>query len=220
MSAPLPPKDSFVPPIITTTTTSKSSTSDDNSRDFVEFTASIDDILQGHANAKQHTTTSAYAVDDSITEDTLSIDYDTELEYSIADDDDDDDIDASSSSTSSSNSSSPNKDEDSTRRVLKQAHQRLKHQSIYEEVKLLRTQLCQTLEIVNKCNNLEQQLSKANQTIERLQMNEKRYKEELAKCEMDFVNKLNDMCEMMEVEILKRDERIVELQNRLNERRS
>ena len=92
MSAPLPPKDSFVPPIITTTTTSKSSISDDNSRDFVEFTASIDDILQGHANAKQHTTTSAYAVDDSITEDTLSIDYDTELEYSIADDDDDDDI--------------------------------------------------------------------------------------------------------------------------------
>jgi len=218
MSAPLPPKDSFVPPIITTTTTSKSSTSDDNSRDFVEFTASIDDILQGHANAKQHTTTSAYAVDDSITEDTLSIDYDTELEYSIADDDDDDDIDASSSSTSSS----PNNEdeEDSTRRLLKQAHQRLKHQSIYEEVKLLRTQLCQTLEIVNKCNNLEQQLSKANQTIERLQMNEKRYKEELAKCEMDFVNKLNDMCEMMEVEILKRDERIVELQNRLNERRS
>lgn len=208
-----PPKNSFVPPIITTTSAKSKSNISDDSRDFVEFTASIDDILQGHTT-KQHTTTTttAYAVDDSITEDTLSIDYDTELEYSIGDDDD---IDASSSSSSSS----PKEDEeDSTRRLLKQAHQRLEHQSIYEEVKLLRTQLCQKLELVNKCNDLEQQLSKANQTIETLKRNETRYKEELAKCEMEFMNKLNDMCGMMEVEILKRDEMIVELQNRLNEK--
>ena len=116
--------------------------------------------------------------------------------------------------------SSNDDDENSTRRLLKQAHQRLEHQSIYEEVQLLRTQLCQKLELVNKCNELERQLSKAHQTIETYQIKEKRHEEEMAKCEMEFMNKLNDMCGMMEVEILKRDERIVELQNsRLNERR-
>ncbi len=208
-----PPKNSFVPPIITTTTAasiSKPNMSEHSSSDFVEFTASIDDILQGQGHTKQHTTTTAYAVDDSITEDTSSIDYDTELEYSIADDDD---IDASSSS-----SSHPNEDEDSTRRLLKQAHQRLNHQSIYEEVKLLRMQLSQNLEIVNKCNLLEQQLHAAHKTIEMLQIKEKRHEEELAKREVEFMKKLNDMCAMMEVEIVKRDERIVELQERLNEK--
>ena len=39
----------------------------------------------------------------------------------------------------------------------------------------------------------------------------------MAQCEVDFMNKLNEMCEMMEVEIVKRDERIVELEKRLNE---
>lgn len=202
MSA-LPSKDAFIPPIITTTATSKANISD-NSRDFVEITAAIDNIL--HSHAKQHTT----AVDDSVTEDT-SVDYSTELEYSIADDD--------ASSTSSSNQSPPN-DEDSTRRLLRQAHQRLEHQSIYEEVKLLRTQLHQKLEIVNKCNDLEQQLSNANQTIEMYKKKEKSYSEDMAKREMEFMNKLNDMCVMMEVEIVKRDDRIAVLQNRLNETES
>mmetsp|Transcript_25479 Transcript_25479/g.43268 ORF Transcript_25479/g.43268 Transcript_25479/m.43268 type:complete len:202 (-) Transcript_25479:669-1274(-) len=199
MSA-LPSKDAFIPPIITTTAASKANISD-NSRDFVEITAAIDNIL--HSHAKQHTT----AVDDSVTEDT-SVDYSTELEYSIADDD-----------ASSSNQSSPN-DEDSTRRLLRQAHQRLEHQSIYEEVKLLRTQLHHKLEIVNKCNELEQQLSKANQTIDMYKKKEKSYSEDMSKREMEFMNKLNDMCVMMEVEIVKRDDRIAELQNRLNETES
>ena len=39
----------------------------------------------------------------------------------------------------------------------------------------------------------------------------------MAQCEVEFMNKLNEMCEMMEVEIVKRDERIVELEKRLNE---
>lgn len=117
-----------------------------------------------------------------------------------------------------SSPSSSSDDEDSTRRLLKQAHQRLEHQSIYEEVKLLRTQLNQKLEIVNKCNNLEQRLSKANQSIELYKQKEKNFSEEMAKCEMHFMNKLNEMCGMMEVEIVKRDERILELQNRLNEK--
>jgi len=206
-----PPKDSFVPPIITTTSTSTATSKahlSNDSRDFVEITAAIDDILQSHAKQP----TSAFPIDDSVTEDT-SVDYSTELEYSIEDDDE-------SSSSSSSNQSSSNDDQDdnSTRRLLRQAHQRLHHQSIYEEVKLLRTQLHQTLEIINQNNTLEQQLSSANQTIEQYEMKEKKHKEDMAKCEMEFMNKLNDMCEMMEVEIVKRDERIVELQNRLNEK--
>jgi len=195
MSAP-PSKDAFIPPIITTTANIS-----DDSRDFVEITAAIDNIL--HSHAKMHTT----AVDDSVTEDT-SVDYSTELEYSIADDD-----------ASSNSSSSPN-NEDSTRRLLRQAHQRLEHQSIYEEVKLLRTQLHQKLEIVNKCNDLEQQLSNANQTIEMYKKKEKSYSEDIAKREMEFMNKLNDMCVMMEVEIVERDDRIAKLQNRLNETES
>ena len=184
-----------------------------NSRDFVEITAVIDNILQSHAKEQPTSTTTFPIDDDSVTEDT-SIDYSTELEYSIEDDDE--------SSTSSSNQSFPNNDEqddNSTRRLLKQAHHRLHHQSIYEEVKLLRTQLRQTLELVNKNNSLEQQLSTANQTIEQYKKKEQKYKEDMTKCEMEFMNKLNDMCEMMEVEIVKRDERIVELQNRLNEKK-
>ena len=39
----------------------------------------------------------------------------------------------------------------------------------------------------------------------------------MAHCEVEFMNKLNEMCEMMEVEIVKRDERIVELEKRLKE---
>ncbi len=211
----IPPKDSFVPPIITTTKTHLSN----NSRDFIEITAVIDDILQS-SNAKQQRTTTTTAIDDdSVTEDT-SVDYSTELEYSIEDDDDDYD---GLSTASSLNQSLPNNNDDgdddnSTRRLLKQAQQRLHHQSIYEEVKLLRTQLHQTLELVNKNNTLEQQLSKANQTIEQYKRNEQRNKEEMAQCEVEFMNKLNEMCEMMEVEIVKRDERIVELEKRLNEK--
>jgi hypothetical protein len=205
-----PPKNSFVPSIITTA--ASNAIRGDNNNDIIELTAAIDNILQSHA--KQQTST-----DDSVTEDTdsSSFDYSTELEYSIGDEDDSDEL-----STASVNQSPPSppssSNEDSTRHLLKQAHQRLEHQSIYEEVKLLRTQLYQKLEIVNKCNNLEQQLSKANQTIELYKQKEKSYNDEMAKREMEFMNKLNEMCGVMEVEIVKRDERIVELQNRLNEK--
>jgi hypothetical protein len=205
------PKNSFVPPIITTGTFHAEKSSSAHSSDIIEITSFIDNILQSHA--KQQTTTDDT---DSVTEDT-SIDYSTELEYSIADEDDSDASSTTSSNQSSSPSSSDDDDEDSTRRLLIQAHQRLEHQSIYEEVKLLRTQLYQKLETVNKCNNLEQQLSKANQTIELYKQKENSHNEEMAKREMEFMNKLNEMCGMMEVEIVKRDERIVELQNRLNE---
>lgn len=201
-----PPKNSFIPPIITTAESKGSS--HDNKKEIFELTAAIDNVLQSYA--KQATT------DDSLTTEETSVDYSTELEYSIADEDESDELSATSSYQSSPSSSSD--DEDSTRRLLKQAHQRLEHQSIYEEVKLLRTQLNQKLEIVNKCNNLEQQLSKANQTIELYKQKEKNFSEEMAKCEMQFMNKLNEMCGMMEVEIVKRDERILELQNRLNEK--
>ena len=172
----------------------------------MEITAAIDNILQ--SDAKQH----ASVIDDSLTEET-SVDYSTELDYSA----DEDDSDGDASSSSSSKQSSSKGDENSTRRLLKQAHRRIEHQSIYEEVKLLRAQLHQKLEIVNKCNHLEQQLTNANQTIEIYKQKEKSYNEEMANREMEFMNKLNEMCEMMEVEIVKRDKSIIELQNRLNE---
>ena len=57
----------------------------------------------------------------------------------------------------------------------------------------------------------------AHHTIEQYKRNEQRNKEEMAQCEVEFMNKLNEMCEMMEVEIVKRDERIVELEKRLDE---
>ena len=189
-----PPKHSFVPPIIKTTT-SKASSDNNN---IVELSAALDDIL--HSHDKQQLSTDDY---DSVTEDT-SVDYSTELEYSIADDEEDE--------------SYVSDDEDSTRRLLKQAHQRLEHQSIYEEVKLLRAQLNERLEVVNKCNQLEHQLSKATHTIEMYKQKEKEHKEEMARSEMEFMNKLNEMCEMMELEVVNRDEKIAELQSKLNER--
>lgn len=216
-----PPKNSFVPPIIQTATPKDK----DSYGNIVELTDGIDDILQ--IQDKQHLSSTD---EDSITEDT-SVDYSTELEYSIADDDEggeeeDDDATfsyASSTSSSSSSSSSPSSssgddDEDSTRRLLKQAHQRIEHQSIYEEVKHLRTQLNQQLEIVNKCNELEHQLAKATHTIDLYKQKEKKHEDEMAKSEMEFMSKLNEMCEMMEVQIVSRDERIVELQKKLNEK--
>ena len=210
-----PPKNSFVPPIIQTATPKDK----DSYGNIVELTDGIDNILQ--IQDKQHLSSTD---EDSITEDT-SVDYSTELEYSIADEEEEEDDDdatfsyaSSTSSSSSPSSSSGDDDEDSTRRLLKQAHQRIEHQSIYEEVKHLRAQLNQQLEIVNKCNELEQQLAKATHTIDLYKQKEKKLEDELAKSEMEFMSKLNEMCEMMEVQIVSRDGRIVELQKKLNEK--
>ena len=209
-----PPKNSFVPPIIQTTTPKDK----DSYGNIVELTDGIDDILQIQDKQRSSSTD-----EDSITEDT-SVDYSTELEYSVADEEGEEEDDdatfsyASSASSSSPSSSSGDDDEDSTRRLLKQAHQRIEHQSIYEEVKHLRTQLNQQLEVVNKCNELEHQLAKAAHTIDLYKQKEKKHKDEMAKSEMEFMSKLNEMCEMMEVQIVSRDERIVALQKKLKEK--
>ena len=189
MSAPT--KNSYAP-----STEPTPSTENCGNKQVFDITAATDDIFKRHRSDFVELTTG----DDSITEDT-SVDYSTELEYSVADEEDDCDD-----------------DNDSIRQLLKQAHERLENQSLYEEVKLLRTQLNQKLEIVNKNNELEHKLSKARQTIEMYKQKEKEYNEEKATCEMDFMRNLNEMCAVMEEGFANREKQIVELQNRLNEK--
>ncbi|KAL7525112.1 hypothetical protein ACHAWF_001219 [Thalassiosira exigua] len=124
---------------------------------------------------------------------------------------------------------------DSARFLLQQAQQRLHRQSVYEEVKVLRAEasqhessmertLQQKLELQNRCNALESQLAQAMETIQTHKQREARWNQERAEREKDFMNQLNDMCAIFDdkeqglmSEILKRDRKIVELQNLWNE---
>mmetsp|Transcript_21540 Transcript_21540/g.46844 ORF Transcript_21540/g.46844 Transcript_21540/m.46844 type:complete len:263 (-) Transcript_21540:106-894(-) len=124
---------------------------------------------------------------------------------------------------------------DSTRLLLKQAQQRLDHQSIHEEVKLLRAEVSQyrssaestqrqKLALKNRCNTLESQLAQALECIQSYKLNELQWNEERAEREKDFMNQLNDVCSTMEAkeqdlidEIVKRDLKIIGLQNNWNE---
>lgn len=113
---------------------------------------------------------------------------------------------------------------DSTRLLLKQAKQRLHHQTVYEEVKVLREEVSQyknslestqrqNLDLKNRCNALESQLANAHESIHSNKIKELRYNEEMAEREKDHMNQLNEVY----MEILKRDEKIIELQNLWNE---
>lgn len=124
---------------------------------------------------------------------------------------------------------------DSTRLLLRQCQQRLHHQSVYEEVKTLREELSQqkrTAEVAmkqkqdlaNTCKTLEHELSQALDTIQSYKQKELRWYEEGAEREKEFMNQLNDMYSSMEgkerdlmEEIIKRDQKIIELQNMWNE---
>jgi hypothetical protein len=66
---------------------------------------------------------------------------------------------------------------------------------------------------------LEQQLSEEKQTIEIYKLREKNYLEDLAICEMESKEKLHEILCMMEEGFVKREEQIVKLQNRLNEKK-
>lgn len=124
---------------------------------------------------------------------------------------------------------------DSTRLLLKQAQQRMEQQSIYEEVKLLRAEVAkyrtseesalrQTLDLTNRNTILQNQLAQAMDTIQTYKKKESRGNEERAEREKDFMNQLNDVCRTTEQreqdlmdEIVKRDVKIIELQNQCNE---
>ena len=123
----------------------------------------------------------------------------------------------------------------STRHLLKQAQKRIHKQSIYDEVKLLRTEvsqyrnseeiaLRQKQSLMNKYNTLESELSQAIETIQSYKRKELQWNEERAQREKDFMNQMNDICSTMQskeqelmTEILARDQKIIEMQNQMNE---
>lgn len=149
------------------------------------------------------------------------------VSYTDCSDDDDDDCSAFSTETYHTN--------DSTRDLLNQCRQRMERQSIYEEVKSLRSDVQrykQTAETAlrqkecaqDKCNALEHQLARATDIIRAYKLKELRWNDERAERERDFMNQLNDACSGMERneknlmdEIVKRDMKIIELQNERNE---
>lgn len=123
----------------------------------------------------------------------------------------------------------------STRLLLKQAQQRVHQQSVYEDVKALRaevsqyktsleTALDQKLASNKRCSDLESQLAKAMEIIQDYKLEELRLVDERAEREKDFMNQLNDLSSTTETteqnmmaEIIKRDHKIIDLQNLWND---
>jgi hypothetical protein len=124
----------------------------------------------------------------------------------------------------------------SARILLKQAQLRLQQQSMCEEVYLLRAEVAQfkhslesalrqKLQVKDRCNTLESQLDQANKTIHNYKLKEQKWNEEMSQREKDFMNQINDLCSEVKAkerylmdEIIQRDKKIVEIQNRLNEK--
>ena len=158
--------------------------------------------------------------DDSTAEETLSINSN--------DADDDDDDDASSSAQSAHTN-------DSGWCLLEQARQRVQHQLILDENKVLRAEVAQArvelestlrqkLDIKNSIDTLEIKLANAMETIQQYKLNELHLTEEKAQRERDYMNQLNDFAqetkrndEILMDEIMKRDQLIRNLQTRLNQ---
>jgi len=131
--------------------------------------------------------------DDSTAKDTLSISSNDD------DDDDDDDDDASSSAQSAHTN-------DSGRCLLEQARQRVQHQLILDENKVLQAEVTQArvelesilrqkLDIKNSCDTLEIKLANAMETIQQYKLNELHLAEEKAQRERDYMNQLNDFAQ-------------------------
>jgi len=146
---------------------------------------------------------------------------------------DDDDTDTGSDDeTSCAQSDHTN---DSARRLLRQAQKRLHHQSILEENKILQAEvsqykssleytLRQKLDLKNKCDTLEGQLAQAMETIQHFKLQQLGWIDERAQRERDFMNQLNELCsemkgneKVMMSEIIDRDQKISEMQIRLNQ---
>ena len=124
---------------------------------------------------------------------------------------------------------------DNIRNLLKQAQKRLEYQSVYEEVKLLRSEvsqyrysvqdtLRQKLELKTKCTSLENKLLQANESIQSYKLRELQHNEEMASREKEYMNSLNDVYSQMQgreeelmAQIIQRDAKIIGMRNRLNE---
>ncbi len=178
--------------------------------------------IDANAIHKSHQTSSVMK-DDSTTGEMLS----------SGDDDDDDNPDTSSDDETESVQSDHTND--SARSLLRKATQRILHQSIVEENKILQAELSQyknsvestlrqKLDFKNKCDTLECQLAQAMDTIQQNKVQALTWSEERAQRERDFMNQLNDLCsemkrntDFMMGEIIERDKKISEMQIRLNE---
>ena len=144
---------------------------------------------------------------------------DDESNDAHSDDDDEEDVDTN----------------DNIRNLLKQAQKRLEYQSVYEEVKLLRSEvsqyrysvqdtLRQKLELKTKCTSLENKLLQANESIQSYKFRELQHNEEIASREKEYMNSLNDVYSQMQrseeelmAQIIQRDAKIIGMRNRLNE---
>jgi hypothetical protein len=152
-----------------------------------------------------------------------------------SEDDDYDDDETDTSGDDESVSVRSDHTNESTRRLLRKATQRILHQSIMEENKILQAELSQyknsvestlrqKLDLKNKCDTLELQLAQAIDTIQHNKVQALRWSEERAQRERDFMNQLDDLCsemkrntDIMMGEIIERDKKISEMQIRLNE---
>ena len=161
----------------------------------------------------------------STTDETISINS-NDADDDNDDDDDDDDVSSSAQSVHTN---------DSGRCLLEQARQRVQHQMILDENKVLQAEVAQSrvevesilrqkLDIKNKLDTLESQLAQAMETIQQYKLNELVLTEEKAQRERDYMNQLNDFAQetkrndqILMDEIMKRDQLIRNLQTRLNQ---
>jgi hypothetical protein len=129
-----------------------------------------------------------------------------------------------SSSTKSDHSNT------STRLLLKQAQLRLQHQSICEEVEVLRAEVAQykqsidealrqKLNLKDRCNSLESQLDQTMKTIHNYKLKEQKWSDVMSEREKEFMNQLNELCSDMKAkeqyllgEIVQRDKKLIEMQ--------
>ena len=175
----------------------------------------------------------------STADETLSInsndadhDDEEEEEEEEEEDDDDDEDHVDDNASSSAQSAHTN---DSGRCLLEQARQRVQHQMILDENKVLQAEVTQArvevesilrqkLDIKNERDTLESKLAEAMLTIQQYKLNELHLMEEKAQRERDYMNQLNDFAQetkrndqILMDEIMKRDQLIRELQSRLNQ---
>ena len=168
----------------------------------------------------------AVTVDETISETASEISSCKSCDESVDEGNDSNDDEISSTHSDHSNTS--------TRQLLKQAKLRLHHQSICEEVDVLRAEvvqykhslesaLRQKLQVKDRCNTLESQLTQAMETILSYKRKEQKWNDEVSQREKDFMNHINDLCSDTKVkeqylmgEIVERDKKIIELQNLLN----
>lgn len=171
-------------------------------------------------------------VDETLTSETAS-----DISSCCSSDCDEEGIDVSNESNDDEISSTQSEhSNNSTRLLLKQAQLRLHHQSICEEVTVLRAEveqykhslesaLRQKLQVKDRCNILEIQLDQAMKTIHTYKMKEQKWNEEMSQREKEFMNQINDLCsetntkeQYLMDEVIQRDKKIIEMQNMLNEK--